>query len=165
MTPTMQEVYRDIYKKFQHDFPLLHAIMDLVQTTRHVFEKRKKPALLVERAHYENPQDYECHSIQHDFAKKSRQDLSYQDCSMFLIDALLITDEAFLHYLPRVVYGVFCEGNDQTLFLSRLQTIDRSPLTAEEVPVIQGLLRAAQELEVYWQSVEDEEVASETETM
>ena len=68
ITVAMQDVYRDIHDRFPHHFPHLLAILELVQTTHDTFEKREKPALLVERPHYENPQDYECHSIQHDFA-------------------------------------------------------------------------------------------------
>ncbi len=157
MTADMQELYHDIRGRFPHNFPFLHNITALLQTTNAVFEKWEEPKLLVEQAHYENPQDYECHSIQEDFVPKSRYDLSYQDCSMLLIDASLITDAAFLYYLPGIAHGVFYDGNDQMFFLSRLRTVDTDLLADDECQVLHDLLLATQELEAYWQSLEAEE--------
>lgn len=42
--------------------------------------------------------DFECMSVENDFAKRNRNSLSYADCSMPIIDSALITDEAFILY-------------------------------------------------------------------
>jgi hypothetical protein len=89
--------------------------------------------------------DFECMSIERDFAQRNRDSLSYRDCSMLIIDSALISDEAFTYFIPRLAKAVISESGDAFLLSNRLKKIKR--LSREQMKLAEELIIVCDEIE------------------
>ena len=89
--------------------------------------------------------DFECISIERDFAQRNRESLSYKDCSMLIIDSALITDEAFAYFIPRLAKAVTNESGDAFLLRNRLKKI--KGLSREQMKLVEELISVCDKIE------------------
>ena len=93
-------------------------------------------------------------AIQQDYCSISREEMTYEQCSMMLIDGTLISDESLCYFLPRLARAVFQESGNECLLYQRLEYIDKNLLIQEQKTILDCLITSLKELE---QEIEMEE--------
>lgn len=131
------------------------SLLDNIERT---FSSFKKPSII-----YANPTDEpitkgEYLKIQHDFAGLSRDQMTYEQCSMMLVDGALISDEALCYFLPRLARAVFQEGGNEYLLYRRLERINKSLLNQEHQKIVDCLITSLKEFEQEKEMEEEKEL-------
>jgi hypothetical protein len=85
------------------------------------------------------PGDPERQMIEADFGRKSPDALTYDECSMLLVDGGLVTRDAFFYFLPRLAKAVLWEGGDWTLLWLRLDVLGAEGLTSQQTEAVSRL--------------------------
>lgn len=89
----------------------------------------------------------ESQAIEDDFQAMTREDMTYADASMMLVDAALISDRALAYFLPRLAHAVLTEGGNAFLLARRLEMFDRRGVSEQQEQVIDELLRELREID------------------
>lgn len=85
--------------------------------------------------------------IQQDYGSVSRDEMTYEQCSMMIIDGVLISDESLCYFLPRLAKAVFQEGANGYLLYRRLKHFDNYPLNHEQKKILECFITSLKELE------------------
>lgn len=93
-------------------------------------------------------------AIQHDYCNVSRDEMTYEQCSMMIIDGVLISDKSLCYFLPRLARAVFQESGNEFLLYRRLEYFDKNLLSQEQKTILDCLITSLKELE---QEIEMEE--------
>jgi hypothetical protein len=93
-------------------------------------------------------------AIQQDYGSISRDEMTYEQCSMMIIDAPLISDESLCYFLPRLARAVFQKSGNEFLLYRRLEYLDKNLLSQKQKTIIECLITSLKELE---QEIEMEE--------
>lgn len=93
-------------------------------------------------------------AIQQDYGNVSRDEMTYEQCSMMVVDGVLISDESLCYFLPRLARAVFQEGANGYLLYRRLKHFDKYPLNQEQKKILECFITSLRELE---QEIEMEE--------
>lgn len=93
-------------------------------------------------------------AIQQDYGSISRSEMTYEQCSMMIIDGPLISDESLCYFLPRLARAVFQENGNEYLLYRRLEYLDKNLLSQEQKTILDCLITSLKELE---QEIEMEE--------
>ena len=93
-------------------------------------------------------------AIQQDYGNVSRDEMTYEQCSMMVVDGVLISDESLCYFLPRLARAVFQEGANEYLLYRRLKHFDKYLLNQEQKKILECFITSLKELE---QEIEMEE--------
>lgn len=93
-------------------------------------------------------------AIQQDYCSISRDEMTYEQCSMMIIDGALISDESLCYFLPRLARAVFQESGNEFLLYRRLEYLDKNLLSQEQKTILDCLITSLKEHE---QEIEMEE--------
>lgn len=126
----------------------------LVYDIEKLFSSFTKPLII-----YAAPADTditkgEYSASQQDYCSISREKMTYEQCSMMLIDGALISDESLCYFLPRLARAVFQESGNECLLYQRLEYLDKNLLIQEQKTILDCLITSFKELE---QEIEMEE--------
>ncbi len=106
------------------------------------FEFENPPSTITTcKSNKNKPLDFECSSIEDDFANRDRKSLNYKECSMMLIDGPLLTTDAVLYFLPRLFEAVVKEGGDAYFLSLRLTELEAVVTDSQK-----GLIRRAKSI-------------------
>lgn len=89
----------------------------------------------------------EYRSIEADFGGRKREELSYPECSMLLVDGAMVTPEAFFYFLPRLAEAVLHEEGDWVLLGLRLDALGTDLLNSEQADAVSRLHSELESLE------------------
>ena len=93
-------------------------------------------------------------AIQQDYGSVSRDEMTYEQCSMMIVDGILISDESLCYSLPRLARAVFQESGNEYLLYRRLEYLDKNLFSQEQKTILDCLITSLKELE---QEIEMEE--------
>lgn len=93
-------------------------------------------------------------AIQHDFGSISREEMTYEQCAMMLVDGPLISDAALCYFLPRLARAVFQENGNEFFLYRRVENLDKNLFNQEQKNILERLVIKLKELE---QEIEMEE--------
>jgi hypothetical protein len=93
-------------------------------------------------------------AIQQNYCSISRDEMTYEQCSMMITDGALISDESLCYFLPRLAMAVFQESGNEYLLYQRLEYLDKNLLSQEQKTILECLITSLKELE---QEIEMEE--------
>ena len=154
MKKIASKILDDVYAKYQIKFPNIAKSEDLLTKTYLQFRNRKRPKFIVNQKNLKNPKDNECKSIQKAFKLKTIKNLNPYDCWVMLVDGHLINDDAYLHFLPRLLKHVLEDPIHEDLLSSRLKSLDKRKLSSAETAIIEKIKIVADEIEAYRDIVE-----------
>ena len=97
-------------------------------------------------------------AIQQDYGSVSRDEMTYEQCSMMIVDGVLISDASLRYFLPRLARAVFQEGANEYLLYRRLEHFDKYPLNQEQKTILDCLITSLKELEQEIETEEDMEL-------
>ena len=145
-----RKVFSEGHAKYQAKFPNLAKSDDLLTKIYDQFKTRKKPKFIVNQKRLNDPKDYECKSIQKAFKLKTVKNLTPYDCWTMLVDGHLLSDDAYLHFLPRLFEYVLEDPIKEDLLSSRLKSLDKRNLSSDENTIIEKIKIVTAEIEEYW---------------
>jgi hypothetical protein len=148
------KILNEVHAKYQAKFPNFANSEDLLTKTYDQFKNRKKPRFIVNQKYLKNPNDYEHKSIQKAFKLKTIKNLTPYDCWMMLVDGHLINDDAYLHFLPRLLKYILEDPIHEDLLRSRLKSLDKRNLSSDETAIIEKIKIVADEIQKYWDMLE-----------
>jgi hypothetical protein len=93
--------------------------------------------------------DYELNSIQREFEKVNRENMTYEQSSMMIIDNSLINPLAFWYFLPVLAKYVISEGGDFVMLFLQLDQMDKSSLSQEQLASVKKLRSKLKQMDSY----------------
>jgi len=91
--------------------------------------------------------DKELNQIQIFFKNVDRENMTYEQASMMIVDNVLINPFAFWYFLPKLVYYVLCEDGDSYMLLRQINIMDKKMLTEEQKKCVHKLINKLSEME------------------
>ncbi len=91
--------------------------------------------------------DNERMQIEEYFKNADRDNMSYEEVSMMLVDGALIDPDAYLYFLPKLAETVLIRGADGFLLNLRLKDINYNNLTSKQAEAIESLITILNEIE------------------
>jgi len=117
----------------------------LLQSVSKAFESIIRPTSVCTA--FESVADPERKQIDKDFGGLDKDAMTYEQCATMLIDAALITDDAFIYFVPRLLKAVLYENGNEYFLYTRLAQLRRSILSEEQVKVVDETIAALTKLE------------------
>ncbi|MFZ2960403.1 MAG: hypothetical protein WA705_26280 [Candidatus Ozemobacteraceae bacterium] len=93
------------------------------------------------------PGDVALLQIDKDFGSLTREEMSYQNASMMVLDSTLIVPEAFWYFFPRIAELILLENGDYYMLTIRLEELGDYGLNSKEILVKNELVRLLEKLE------------------
>lgn len=104
----------------------------LINDINEAFSSFKKPSIIYAAPASEDISKGEYLVIQQDYCSILRDEMTYEQCSMMIIDGQLISDEALCYFIPRLARAVFQENGNQFLLYRRLENLNKNFLSQEK---------------------------------
>lgn len=122
---------------------------DLISELENDFSSFERPIVI-----YQESITEEKRRIQNELGHRIREDMDYEECTLFLFEGPLISDEAYLYFLPRLARAVFYEDANEFFMYRRLERINQSILTEFQQRTLKRLINALKKKEA---DLEEEE--------
>ncbi len=111
---------------------------ELISKVKATFEGFKRP----ERITIFGEISEEMSLIEADFKKLLKDDMKHYECVMMVIDGALISDEAILYFLPKLVELTLKDEGHHFLFSQRLKSLDISNLNDMQKHLLKEVITA-----------------------
>ncbi|MCV6636686.1 hypothetical protein [Candidatus Albibeggiatoa sp. nov. NOAA] len=98
-------------------------------------------------------------NLEFEFKHKTRDNLNYDDCTRLLFEAPLLSDEAYLHFVPRLAKAAFIEDANAFFLYNHLEKINQNILTGSQKILLQQLIIELKQIEANCEA----EILQETE--
>jgi hypothetical protein len=85
--------------------------------------------------------------IEADFKKLSREEMTHYDCAMMTIDGALISDEAILYFMPKLVEFTLKDEGHHFLLSQRLKSLDNLKLNETQNLLLKEVITALKDYE------------------
>lgn len=126
---------------------------DFISELESEFSSFEKPIVIYRKSITE-----EKRRIQSEFGHRVREDMDYEACATFLFEGTLISDEAYLYFLPRLARAVFYEDAYEFFMYCRLEKIDKNILTESQCRILERLIESLKEKEALLEKEEQREL-------
>lgn len=122
------------------------------------FSSFKKPSIIYAAPESGDISKGEYLAIQQDYCGISRDEMTYEQCSMMIIDRPLISDEALCYFLPRLARAVFQENGNEFLLYRRLEYINKNLFNQKQKILLECLIGSLKEVEQELEAEEEREL-------
>jgi ankyrin repeat protein len=122
---------------------------NLISELENNFSSFERPTVI----YVENPTQQKLR-IQDECGHAIMENLIYEKCVILIFEGPLMSDEAYLYFLPRLARAVLCEDADEFLMYRRLERINKRVLAESQQRTLERLIDALKKKEA---DLEEEE--------